>query len=102
MRGGCKVLVEVDYNSVLGTLGLQLFLLNPISTDWTTALQRQKQKSPESIEEKCTYYVHFALSIWQSNPFKSCPNRTARIRHQCRKTTDLSCHRCLIHNGVEK
>ncbi len=29
-------------------------------------------------------------------------NRTARIRHQCRKTTVLSCHRCLINTGVEK
>ncbi len=29
-------------------------------------------------------------------------NRTVRIRHQCRKTTVLSCHRCLINTGVEK
>jgi len=29
-------------------------------------------------------------------------NRTACIRHQCRKTTVLSCHRCLINSGVEK
>ncbi len=29
-------------------------------------------------------------------------NRTARIRHQCRKTTALSCHRSLINTGVEK
>jgi hypothetical protein len=28
--------------------------------------------------------------------------RTARIRHQCRKTAVLSCHRCLINTGVEK
>jgi hypothetical protein len=25
-----------------------------------------------------------------------------RIKHQCRKTTVLSCHRCLINTGVEK
>jgi hypothetical protein len=27
-------------------------------------------------------------------------NRTMHIRHQCRKTTVLSCHRCLINTGV--
>jgi hypothetical protein len=29
-------------------------------------------------------------------------NRRAHIRHQCKKTTVLSCHRCLINSGVEK
>jgi len=29
-------------------------------------------------------------------------NRTEHIRHQCRKATVLSCHRCLINSGVEK
>jgi hypothetical protein len=29
-------------------------------------------------------------------------NGTAHIRHQCRKTTVLSCHRCLINSGVEE
>ncbi len=29
-------------------------------------------------------------------------NGTVRIRHQCKKTTVLSCHRCLINTGVEK
>jgi hypothetical protein len=29
-------------------------------------------------------------------------NKTARMRHQCRKITVLSCHRCLIKTGVEK
>jgi hypothetical protein len=32
----------------------------------------------------------------------ACINRTARIRHQLRQTTALSCHRCLINTGVEK
>jgi hypothetical protein len=27
---------------------------------------------------------------------------TARIRHQCKKTIVMSCHRCLINTGVEK
>jgi len=29
-------------------------------------------------------------------------NITAHIRHHCRKTNVLSCHRCLINTGVEK
>jgi hypothetical protein len=29
-------------------------------------------------------------------------NRTTHIRHQCRKTTVLSCRICLINTGVEK
>ncbi len=29
-------------------------------------------------------------------------NRTACIRHQCSKTTVLSCHRCLTNTGIEK
>ncbi len=29
-------------------------------------------------------------------------NRTARIRHQCRKTIVISCNRCLVYTGVEK
>ena len=33
---------------------------------------------------------------------KECFIKTARIIHQCRKTTVLSHHRCLINTGVEK
>jgi hypothetical protein len=29
-------------------------------------------------------------------------NTITHIRHQCRKTTGLSCHRYLINTGVEK
>jgi hypothetical protein len=29
-------------------------------------------------------------------------NRTEHIRHKYRKTTVLSCHKCLIKTGVEK
>jgi hypothetical protein len=29
-------------------------------------------------------------------------NRKASIRHQCRNTAVLSCHRCLINIGAEK
>jgi hypothetical protein len=34
--------------------------------------------------------------------FKNVNNRTARIRHQCRKTTALGCHRYINNIGVEK
>jgi hypothetical protein len=34
--------------------------------------------------------------------FDEVSNGTARIRHQCRKTTVLNCHRFLINSGVEK
>jgi len=43
-----------------------------------------------------------------SKPIKLCNhvyltcNRTELVRHHCRKTTVLSCHRCLINTGVEK
>ncbi len=33
---------------------------------------------------------------------KNVNNRTAHNWHQCRKTTVLSCHRCVINSGVEK
>jgi hypothetical protein len=29
-------------------------------------------------------------------------NGTEHVRHYCRKTIVLSCHRCLINSGVEK
>jgi hypothetical protein len=38
----------------------------------------------------------------QYNDSCSCANRTVHIEHQCRKTTVLSCHRCLMMTGVEK
>ncbi len=36
------------------------------------------------------------------NRHKFIVQATARIRHQCRKTIVLSCHRCPIDTGVEK
>jgi len=46
----------------------------------------------------------FDLISWNvSLDFKfALNNRTAHIRHQCKKTAVLSCHRCLINTGVEK
>ncbi len=40
----------------------------------------------------------FTASLFRQDRF----NRTTSIRYQCRKTTVLSCHRCLINTGVEK
>ncbi len=77
---------------------------------------------------KCTLYIYFAIPfclkkftekspcnqlitnndvIFLQNVLKSlkgaeCGNRTACIRHPCRKTTVFSCHRCLIYTRVEK
>ncbi len=42
--------------------------------------------------------VGIFTKIWAVN----FANRTARIRHQCKKTAVLSCHRCLINTSVEK
>jgi hypothetical protein len=48
------------------------------------------------------------LLWWTKMYFEHCRknialnNGTAHIQHQCRKTTVLSCHRCLIKTGVEK
>ncbi len=40
--------------------------------------------------------------FYEANYLNKKANRTAHIRHQCRKTTVLSCHRCQINTGVEK
>ncbi len=49
---------------------------------------------------KCTRYrissIYCCLIIHYS------ANRRAPIRLQCKKTTVLNCHRCLINTGVEK
>ncbi len=42
------------------------------------------------------------LSQTGSNVYMLIYNRTVRIRHQCRKTTVLSCHRCLTHINIDK
>ncbi len=41
----------------------------------------------------------FSLDIYVNNRYY---NWRAHIRHQCRKTTVLSCHRCLINTDVKK
>ncbi len=38
----------------------------------------------------------------EHNTMKNVNNGRAHIRHQCRETAVLSCHRCLINPCVEK
>ncbi len=68
-------------------------------------LPRFGAKTAESISQFNTFFVglntaqmtcHGVISY-----FCQC-NKTVCIRHQCRKTNVLSCHRCLINTGVEK
>jgi hypothetical protein len=54
----------------------------------------------------CFFYLpsHFngKLQVILFIECHSTPNRTASIRYQCRKTTVLRCHRCLINTRHEK
>ena len=57
------------------------------------------------IKLKLNVKYYFDLNLFfnirdsDSGPFH---RRTACIRHLCRKTADLNCHRCLINTGIEK
>jgi hypothetical protein len=42
------------------------------------------------------------LHVFQTSLTYEHGNGTACIIHQCRKTTVLSCHRCVVNMGVEK
>jgi hypothetical protein len=44
----------------------------------------------------CTYFDYLGQHGSSRN------NITAHIKHQCRKTTVLRCHRCLMKTGVKK
>jgi hypothetical protein len=48
--------------------------------------------------------VETITNIMNERPsnLKDRENRTEHIRQQCRKTTVLSCHRCLINTGIVK
>ncbi len=63
------------------------------------------------LKSYCTILTTLPATKWQPSclskkrrraPTKSSSNITAHIRHLCRKTMVLSCHRCLIDTGVEK
>jgi hypothetical protein len=49
------------------------------------------------------FFLIFMLEDINNKAFNTCNLCiTERIRHQCSKTTVLSCHKCLINNGVVK
>ncbi len=50
----------------------------------------------------CSKFLELKQSIHSSYFKCQCSDRTTCIRHQSRKTTVLSCPRCLIHTGVGK
>ncbi len=50
--------------------------------------------------DKVTYGTWTIVTIFQSGVIQY--NGTEQIRHQCRETVVLSCHRFLINSGVEK
>ncbi len=70
------------------------------------------------IEEKCVFWqicfaqlhslifkclqTYFLVINNSKDSTKNCYNRRTHIRHQCRKTTLITCQRCLINTGVEK
>ncbi len=51
----------------------------------------EEESSEEEEEEEVTIVMKLFAFL-----------RHWRIRHICRKTTVLSCHRCLINTGIEK
>ncbi len=62
---------------------------------WQGKLMKQKVYEKASLQNiKFTKHQVVKMSI-------SC-NRTVHIRHWCKKTTVLNCHRCLVNTGVEK
>ncbi len=88
------------------------FLLWPL-----TVLIKQTRQAVRSIKQSILLRCLWFYLTWRSHSWIPCSisgycksvqfvldltNRTVCIRHQCRKTAVLSCHRCLIDTGVEK
>ncbi len=69
----------------------QLKLVGQISSSWYSTIKLSNQIP--YLDKTGSYLVWIQICS---------VNRTAHIRHQWRKTTVLSCHRCLINTGVEK
>jgi hypothetical protein len=54
-----------------------------------------------NLQQKTFFgFTSFGQKTFGQNPFCQKTNGTARIRHQCRKTAVLSCHRFLISSCV--
>jgi hypothetical protein len=58
--------------------------------------------SRDNLSQDSQWSVRFADGMYNKSGKLCCNNRTAHIRHQKRKTTVLSCHRCLINTDVAK
>ena len=53
------------------------------------------------VEQKHAGYIVNVVRFWITLVEALERYRTTHIRHRCRKITALSCHRCVINNGVE-
>ncbi len=98
--------LQIYYNWLQGLVLLNLFHGYNASVFVTDSHFDQSQKF---ISQLASFFVrvgHFdpnsilvtfleLVYVWKLN-------RAAHIWHQCRKTSVLSCNRCLINNGVEK
>ncbi len=60
------------------------------------------QKWPRQVKSLSLLFMLSPKMLPMYMSLKGTFNRTAHIRHQCKKTIVSSCHRCLIKNGVEK
>ncbi len=109
-------LLKVCYMPATSTgLNRLLFLLQTL-----TVLMKQTRQVVRAIKYsillRCIWLQHFCFQNIALSTLSELPstklifvlhkdvvfNRRAHIRHQHRKTTGFSCHRCLINTGVEK
>jgi hypothetical protein len=81
-------------------LGLELGFVKDVAQEWKVGSDLRRLGDGEVVAQ-----LELEDGSEISPGFK-CPslkaNRRAHNRHQCRETTVLSCHRCLIDTGVEK
>ncbi len=54
------------------------------------------------VEQEHAGYIVNVFRFWIALVEALERYRTAHIRHHCRKTTFLGCHRCPINTGVER
>ncbi len=92
----------------------KLFIVKPIFCQWGTV--NHQMAVPVPSINCCVYnnnYYFFQEQNELAFNWDTCchlviclqliaSHRTAHVRHQCRKTTVISCHICLINTGVEK
>ncbi len=93
-------------HEVNGTVILHPLVLSAFKGSFTLAnLQKWHLLYLPWLPWQCdTYKQSYLCFVNQRSQgqHSNCHNRTARIRHKCRKTTVSSSLRCLINTGVEK